>query len=107
MKYWILIFFFNLILGVSAIAQQDTISRIQQVTRIAPQLLPQSIRDAIENDHNDKQAELTSAEEISQNGQLLYRVNFIKDDEPYSITYDINGQNINKKKILPLWSSYH
>lgn len=71
---------------------------VQDITRIVPELLPQAIRDSISNDPTDRKAEVTSAEEISKQGKLIYKVTFLKNNETWSKSYDENGRHIDEGK---------
>jgi len=89
-------------LSVTVTAQQKTTpppeqrSGVQDVIRVVPELLPQAIRDSINMHPVDKNAEITSADQMSKNGNLVYKVNFLKDEETWSKTYDVEGRNIYK-----------
>jgi len=84
------------------LAQQKTTlppnqkSGVQDIIRVVPELLPQAIRDSIDHHPVDKNAELTSAEEISKDGNLVYKVYFLKDEKTWSKTYDIEGRHLDK-----------
>lgn len=102
MKYsFVLIITF--LLGFSAVsAQQGTTlspersAGVQEVVRIVPELLPQAIRDSISSHPIEKKAEVTSAEQMSKAGNLIYRVNFLKDNKTWSKTYDVNGRHLDE-----------
>ena len=94
-----------------SLAQQKTTpppeqkAGVQDVVRVVPELLPQAIRDSINNHPVDKDAELTSAEQLSQDGHLRYRVNFLKNEKTWSKTYDAEGRHIDdgrREEFLPL-----
>jgi len=89
----------------TGLAQQKTTpppnqkAGVQDINRIVPELLPQAIRDSINQHPVDKNAELTSAEEMSKDGNLVYKVNFLKDDKTWSKTYDVEGRHLDEGRI--------
>lgn len=102
MKFILLILTVILIMVSSATAQQKTTpppeqkAGVQDVVRVVPELLPQAIRDSINQDPVDKDAEITSADQMSKGGNLIYKVNFHKGEETWSKTYDVNGRHLDE-----------
>jgi uncharacterized membrane protein YkoI len=66
----------------------------QETTRVAPENLPQPVRDAIENDTEDKDARIVSANQRTKDGQMMYEVTFQKDDRTYTKKYDAQGNKV-------------
>ena len=104
MKYTAIISFIFFIGTMSVNAQQQKSTQgnqnagVQEIVRIVPQLLPQALRDSINNHDVDKKAEITSSEQMSKDGNLIYRVNFLKDKKTWSKLYDANGRHIDESK---------
>jgi len=69
---------------------------VQDVVRVVPELLPQAIRDSIDQHPVEQHAEITSADQMSKDGDLIYRVNFLKDEKTWSKTYDVNGRHLDE-----------
>ena len=67
---------------------------VQNVVSVAPQMLPQAIRDSIDHHMVDRDALITSAREMTQAGDLIYEVNFEKDGQTWSKKYDDQGRHI-------------
>lgn len=81
-------------------SSNDLTSGVQDISRIAPQMLPRSIRDSIEIHITDREAEITIVNEMSKDGKLIYEVNFLKDENTWSKIYNDQGHLIkNEKKI--------
>jgi len=66
----------------------------QETTRVAPENLPQPVRDAIENHTEDKDARIVSANQRTQDGQMMYEVTFQKDDRTWTKKYDAQGNKV-------------
>lgn len=96
------------VFGLSSVyAQQTTTPQQQQTqqqrtqdqgTRVAPENLPQPVRDAISEHRDDKDARITSANQKTKDGRLMYELNFQKDDKSYTKKYDAQGNEIDKDK---------
>ena len=69
---------------------------VQEVIGIAPQMLPQAVRDSIDHHMEDKDARITSAREMTQAGSLIYQVNFEKDGKTWPKKYDEQGRHIDE-----------
>ena len=78
--------------------QQQQRGQMQEGTRIAPDQLPQQIRDAISEHKDDKDARVVSANQKTEEGELRYDVTFMKDDRTYTKTYDAQGNEVDKDK---------
>lgn len=79
--------------------QQTQQQRAQEEgTRVAPENLPQPVRDAISKHTDDKDARIVSATQKTKDGKLMYELNFQKDDKTYSKKYDAQGNEIDKDK---------
>jgi len=78
--------------------QQRTQTQQQEGTRVAPENLPQPVRDAISKHRDDKDARIVSANQKTKDGQLMYELNFQKDDKTYTKKYDARGNEIDKDK---------
>ena len=101
MKKHILLSLVLIIVGFTTVnAQQKTTpppeqkEGVQDVISVAPQMLPQAVRDSIEHHVEDKNARITSAREMSQAGRLIYEVNFEKDGKTWSKKFDDQGRHI-------------
>lgn len=78
--------------------QQRGTQTQQQGTRVAPENLPQPVRDAISEHRDDKDARITSANQKTEDGRLVYELNFQKDDKTYTKKYDAQGNEIDKDR---------
>lgn len=101
MKKQLILILLLIVMGLTTVhAQRKTTpppeqkSGVQDVTSVVPEMLPRAIRDSIEKHPTDSQAEITSANEMSKDGDLVYEVNFLKDDKTWSKKYDVQGRHI-------------
>ncbi|KEO75391.1 hypothetical protein [Anditalea andensis] len=78
--------------------QQQRTQTQQEGTRVAPENLPQPVRDAISKHRDDKDARVVSANQKTKDGKLMYELTFQKDDKTYSKKYDAQGKEIDKDK---------
>jgi len=78
--------------------QQQRTQTQQEGTRVAPENLPQPVRDAISKHRDDKDARIVSANQRTKDGKLMYELNFQKDDKTYTKKYDAQGNEVDKDK---------
>jgi len=78
--------------------QQQQQRTQQEGTRVAPENLPQPVRDAISKHRDDKDARIVSANQRTKDGKLMYELNFQKDDKTYTKKYDAQGNEVDKDK---------
>ncbi|MBT0813078.1 hypothetical protein KIH41_17450 [Litoribacter ruber] len=70
----------------------------QETTRVAPENLPQPVKDAIDNDMEDKDARIVSANQRTKDGQMMYEVTFQKEDKTWTKKYDAQGNKVDDDK---------
>lgn len=79
--------------------QQTQQQRVQEEgTRVAPENLPQQVRDAVSKHTDDKDARIVSANQKTKDGKLMYELTFQKDDKTYTKKYDAQGNEVDKDK---------
>lgn len=78
--------------------QQQRTQQQQEGTRVAPENLPQPVRDAISKHRDDKDARIVSAHQKTKDGQMMYELTFMKDDRTYTKKYDARGNEVDKDK---------